>query len=388
MNVLLLTPRYPHQQLGGGLVKTYKIIEYLSVEFNLKTFCLNVEITHENIDGDLIETPLPHNVYKPSIYNLLKSYVLNLPLSVVRNRVSEPNVLSELLDWCDVILVDHFIMYQYVPLKIKKPIYLHQHNAEYIIWKRSLDAECNLIKKILLKMESIRVAKFEREICQRSKVVFASPNDIEQLLNLGLSPDKFSKTYHLGDDSLLNYAIPEFKYMESNITFLGNLSWGPNFDGIIWFLDEIWLDIINIKPDARLNIVGACDEEKESILRRYPNVIVHGFVHDLNVILSNTRVFISPLRYGSGMKVKNITAMYRGLPIVTTDIGAEGINLIDKESALIANDIEAFLNSVVLLLADDDLCVKLANFARNLAKTHYGWNSNMSNIVRVIRDGN
>lgn len=385
MKLLYLTPRYPHIVDGGGLLKTKKIINYFKDFFDLRVVSLNTDIQETMNSGFIYEYPLNKKKTKPNLINLFKSYVYNEPLSIVRNSSNSLYLsMPTHLEWADIIVVDHFLMYQYIPNDCKKKIYLHQHNAEYKIWQGSVKTETNIIKSILLRFESRRIRKYEYKICNRSALVFAAPNDRVALQEIGLDSCLFKNTYHLGDDSLISKPLVDYSKVNNQLVFIGNMEWGPNIDGLIWFLDEIWNLIIEEKPDAILNIIGKLSEEKREKLNKYSNLKIFGFIDDLDDVLCQCKVFIAPLRYGSGMKVKNITALYRGMPIVTTSIGAEGINISHGINGMVVDDENEFANSILTLLGNDDVCQKLSYNARKLAISKYSWNENLKLMVDEI----
>ncbi|GDX07045.1 glycosyltransferase [Buttiauxella sp. A111] len=385
MKLLLLTSRYPYSVDSGGLVKTRKIIEHLSGEFDLKIFTLNSEKNTINFFDNVTEIPLSKSKYNKNALNLFFSYLFNKPLSVYRNaNDSSGHILNELLVWCDAILVDHFFMFQYVPGEFNKPIFLHQHNAEFKLWERTASKEKNPLKKALLHFESVRVKQYEKKICNIADVIFASPNDITELEGLGVSKQKFEITYHLGDDSMLRYEISKFDVLDNTIAFIGNLNWNPNRDGVFWFLNDIWPQILKKNKDAKFYIIGSIPEKEKHLISKYQSVIFCGFVEDLNTILEKVKVFVSPLRFGSGMKVKNITALYRGLPIVTTRIGAEGIYLENNYNSIICDDPDQFASSVNELLNNSLKCEMLAKNAKDTALDKYSWDKNLKKMSKAI----
>lgn len=386
MKVLFLTPRYPYKVDGGGLLKTKRMIDFLSNNCEVKVVSLGLGNETKSEEVNRIEYPLPFEVYSPSLVNLFKSYIKNIPLSLVRNYSKNlSDEISLLIDWADVVFVDHFIMFQYMPKEINKRVVLHQHNAEFKIWERTADKERNFFKKFALYLESFRIKKFEKSICNQSDLIFAAPNDKLALSELGISPSKIKITYHLGDDGLLNYPISNFSTLNNDVVFLGNLSWNPNIDGIFWFLNEVWSKVLLSRPCSNIYIIGNVSCEIKEKLESFSNVKVCGFVDDLNDVLSHCKVFISPLRFGSGMKVKNITALYKGMPIVTTTIGAEGIDLEDGKNAYITDDPDVFSDSVLNLFDNPVQCEYMARSARELGLSKYSWDDNLKHIYKGIK---
>lgn len=131
--------------------------------------------------------------------------------------------------------------------------------------------------------------------------------------------------------------------------FLGNFENLANRDGMRWFLDEVWPRIRRRLPDAQLHLSGHGIPEEYGTRR---GVVLVGHVPDVARALSGHRVFVSPIRFGTGIKTKNLSAMGSGLPMVTTTIGAEGMNLVDGLHACIADGPEEFARAAVALHQD------------------------------------
>ncbi|MCX7982229.1 MAG: glycosyltransferase [Syntrophales bacterium] len=140
----------------------------------------------------------------------------------------------------------------------------------------------------------------------------------------------------------------------SDLLFVGNFKHRPNVDGIIYFVKAIFPIISKALPDIKLYIVGNSPPE-EVLSLSSKKIIVTGYVKDLSPYLEKARVFVAPLTYGAGMKGKIGEAMSWGIPVVTTTIGAEGMDLIHGEEALIADSPTDFAQNVISLYQNRDL---------------------------------
>jgi GT2 family glycosyltransferase len=144
-----------------------------------------------------------------------------------------------------------------------------------------------------------------------------------------------------------------------DLMFIGGFIHHPNVDAITWFVNSIWPGIKKILPDIRLYVVGS---NPPSCIRALANsdVIVTGYQKDAGTYFRKSRVFVCPLRYGSGIKGKIGHSMSMGLPVVTTPVGAEGMGLVHEENALIADDEGSFVTNVVRLCGSDELWKRLS----------------------------
>ena len=150
-----------------------------------------------------------------------------------------------------------------------------------------------------------RIKKYEQEICYRADTILAAPNDKDELVKIGANPSKFFETYHLGDDELLSFPDLEFNATEKALLYIGTLSWEANIDGLIWLYNEIWHLVKQQHPNIKLFIVGKNpDARLKEIAAKDAQIILTGFIKDVEPCFQECNVFISPLRFGSGIKVK------------------------------------------------------------------------------------
>lgn len=149
------------------------------------------------------------------------------------------------------------------------------------------------------------------------------------------------------------------------LMFLGGFEHSPNQDAATYLARELMPRIGERLGPVRLYIVGSKPTEAIGALAG-GQITVTGYVEDLGLYFDRTRVFVAPLRYGAGMKGKIGHAMGYGVPVVTSTVGAEGMQLVDGESALIADEPEAFADAVGRLYTDDGLWQRISRQASGL----------------------
>ncbi|HEV2057771.1 MAG TPA: glycosyltransferase [Solirubrobacteraceae bacterium] len=154
-----------------------------------------------------------------------------------------------------------------------------------------------------------------------------------------------------------------------DLLFIGGFLHDPNVDAVKYFAREV-LPLVSDEIDARLWVIGQHPPEEIRALQS-ASVVVTGHVPDVEHHLRHARVFVSPVRYGAGMKGKNVHAMAHGLPLVTTTIGAEGMDLIDGQHALICDGAEAFAAGIVALYRDPALWERLSTSSREVARARW-----------------
>ena len=168
-----------------------------------------------------------------------------------------------------------------------------------------------------------------------------------------------------------------------DILFLGGFGHQPNVDGVLWFEKEILPYLVSVIPDLKFIIAGTNPTPEIEKLAS-TNVAVTGYIKDLTPILSSVRVFVSPLRYGAGIKGKIITSMSYGVPVVTTAVGAEGIGLTHGENAIIVDDPKKFAEAVVDLYSNKFLWNKLSENSISFIQNNFSTKSAQNNILKIL----
>ncbi len=171
----------------------------------------------------------------------------------------------------------------------------------------------------------------------------------------------------------------------AGLMLLGNFQHEPNVDAARWLIDEILPRLRDRLPGVTLHIVGhAADEALPDCA--CAGVKVHGFVADLEPILREVRLALAPLRYGAGVKGKISMAMSYGVPIVTTSIGAEGMGLINRCDAMIADTAAAFADAIAELYGDEALWLGLSEQGMENVRRHFSPAAARDVLERVLRD--
>jgi polysaccharide biosynthesis protein PslH len=156
------------------------------------------------------------------------------------------------------------------------------------------------------------------------------------------------------------------------VVYFGLLSTVPNIDGVVHFVRDIWPRIAEAIPDARCKIIGGRPPPSLLALAG-PRVELTGFVPDLRPHLAAAAAVVVPLRLGGGTRLKIVEAMAMGKAIVSTTLGAEGIEAVPGRDILIEDEPAAFADAVYRLLAEPGLAARIGQSARRLAVERYAW---------------
>lgn len=155
------------------------------------------------------------------------------------------------------------------------------------------------------------------------------------------------------------------------LTFVGNMKVAANIDSLEWIVDNI---LPKIQHDIRLLVIGACPEYIKEQYEDNEKVVFTGRVDDLTSYVRKGQIFLSPILYGTGIKTKILEAMSMGVPIVTNDVGVEGIDVKNGNEIWVENNPEKIANKVDELLDNYDLALQVAQRAKIVVEEKYEWN--------------
>jgi glycosyltransferase involved in cell wall biosynthesis len=287
----------------------------------------------------------------------------------------------------DVIHADQLWMARYA-LEAKAQdgnvrLVLDQHNAVHLIPQRLAQAAKNPLSQALLSREASLMGDYEVRVCQEfDQVVWVTREDrrsYRQLLTEVRQGDLAAKhpDQSVFQDRIIPICIDPDSVTprnrpktEPDVLFVGGMHWPPNAEGVGWYLEEVWPLVRARIPEGRCSLVGKAPPK---IAQETPGVVAPGYVEDLNTYWERSRVFIVPLRAGGGMRVKILDAWVRGIPVVSTSIGAEGIRYKAGGDILIADTPQRFAEAVIQVMSDAELAERLAVRGRRSVEAHYDW---------------
>ena len=166
-----------------------------------------------------------------------------------------------------------------------------------------------------------------------------------------------------------SYEKKKFNSKVENILFLGTMSWFPNEQGILWFIKNVWDDIKESIPNAKLYVVGS-NPSKEILAYSSSNIIVTGYVNSVDEYIEKCDVCVVPLFIGGGMRVKILECMAKGIPCVSTTIEAEGIEYTNNHDIMIADTSKEFVSSLQRLSDSKEVSMIVEN-SKNLIENKY-----------------
>lgn len=173
-----------------------------------------------------------------------------------------------------------------------------------------------------------------------------------------------------------------------NILTLGTLHYPPNADGVRWFLKDVLPLVRDQVPESTLTIAGKNPPEDIQRLARNSNgaTEVIGYVQDLTPYLEAAAVMVVPVRAGGGMRVRILEGFARGIPMVTTTLGLEGIGAKHTRDILVADTAAGFAQQVVRVLRNEQLQADLSDNGRKLIVEKYDWRTALESLNQIYAD--
>jgi glycosyltransferase involved in cell wall biosynthesis len=168
-----------------------------------------------------------------------------------------------------------------------------------------------------------------------------------------------------------------------DLVFIGGFRHLPNGDAVRYFVEEVFPLVRRAIPEARFQVVGT-DIPPDVEALASESVAVVGYVKELDALLDRCRLSVAPLRYGAGLKGKITQSLASGLPVVTTTVGAEGLNLKHREHAMIADDRAELAASVVELYQDEELWRRLSETGRRHVEEHFGYDVVTARVEHLL----
>lgn len=394
-NILVITPYPLYPDNSGGRMCALSSIIPLANEYNYHLLAVASSeelLQFMNNRGDLLkkyykifktitfvdrpEIPCNMSSRLSKFRHYFRHIILGLPLMDVSyyskdllRKVKEIDKTRHI----DLLEINHLHMAYVRKFFRKKPAILINHNLETKLWPFWINENGRIYAHIL---KIIR--KFSRYYGNRIEL----DNAWEFNANAYVSQDEMrtvnfqSNKYWLPMSFELLNKEKIFNKKRLKLLWLGGFDWGPNIDACSWFLREIWPLISNL--DIEVHIIGK--NPPQDLLKENDNrkVFVHGFVEDITDFLSNTDVFIVPLREGGGIRIKILEAMNWGIPVVSTSKGCEGLPYSYGENILVANTPLEFSQRITQLYRSVALRQKLSRNARLYLKENHS--------QEVIRD--
>jgi len=378
----------------GGKIRSYNIVRHLATKHELTYLSYYSGRRDPAYESSLLEHLAgSHIIHIPASESTLSQYLdyvgrLNSRAPYAVTKFTHPEVQRTVTQWLnekhfDVAVCDFLSASLNFPLHLMVPSVLFQHNVESVLWRRMAETENAPWRKLAYRVEAAKMARYEKSAIARfHHVIAVSHHDRDEMLKM--DPLCRITVVPTGVDTEQYQVAPSAPDEPPIVVFTGSMDWEPNIDAVEYFCRQIWPRILTEYPRARFQIVGRNPHPRVQRLKT-TSVEVTGMVSSVIEYLRRATIVIVPLRIGGGTRLKIFEAMAMGKAVVSTSIGAEGLDLTPGRDLLIADNPESFATSIIGLLRNPELRRNYEQAAAAVA-ARYDWSEIAVAFAEVLRD--
>jgi len=396
LKILFLTHRVPFPQNGGYPIVVCNTIRGLvNLGHEVSLVALNAKKSHHehneedkellakikyrayDIDTNVSVFDVAVNLFSKTSFNIDRYYDAEFERLLIRELKQTD---------FDIIQFEGLLVSLYVNAvrkNSKAKLIYRLHNVENQIWERLALQKTDPFKKSYLKMHAKRIKNYElQQLNKFDAIAVFTGQDKSTLLEYGTKIP--IGVLPLGIN--LDHYQPDFSKTEfPSLFFLGSLDWLPNREGIEWFLENFKRDLTEGDLRVKFYVAGNDIPERFDDFEVMGKIFIQGEVDDALEFLNSKSIMIVPLLSGGGMRVKIVEGMAMQKCIISTTLGAEGINFVNGVNMLIANDQDEFYDAIKQCIADEEFCKTIGLNARKLTEAEHDANKVTVNLVEFYK---
>jgi glycosyltransferase involved in cell wall biosynthesis len=382
LKILILTHRVPFPQNGGYAIVVCNTIKGLIalghevslVALNGKKYHGSVQTTEDELLQKIQYTSYDINI-NLSVLDAIGNLFSKKSNDVDRyyNAEFEKLLLRELRQTAyDVVQFEGLFVTPYLAAirKYSKARLIYRsHNIEHQVWMRLAQQKSDLFKKWYLHLLARRVKDYElQQLNKFDAIAVFTHEDKKTLLSYGTTIPV--EIFPVGI-SLPDYK-PDYNKTEfPSLFFLGSLDWMPNREGIEWFIENFYKDLTDGDMRVKFYVAGHNIPDSFDDYEVMGKIFIQGEVDDAFEFVNSKAIMVVPLLSSGGMRVKIVEGMAMEKCIISTSLGAEGINFTNGTNILIANNRQEFYDAIERCITDEDFCRNVGLNARRLIEEQH-----------------
>jgi polysaccharide biosynthesis protein PslH len=387
MNVLIIDEELPWPLDTGKRLRSYNLLQRLQRDHSITYLCYGAPaaVLPDCPNVTIITLPSPVLEQKGILFywSLLTNLLSPRPYIVDRHYSGAlADKASSLVATGDFDLLHcEWTPYTENILSLfgKIPTVLSAHNVEAQIWERYYQTEVNPAKKAYIYLQWQKLLRYEAAAAQRYTAVSTVSEPDSNI---------FIKQYGCRQVQVVPNGVDEQYFspvstelQSGSMVFTGSMDWRPNQDGVRYFIEEVFPLILQKTPSATFTIVGRKPPLwLVELAERTNGVTVTGTVDDVRPYIARSALYVVPLRVGGGSRLKILEAFAMNKIVLSTSVGAEGLDVEENVHILLRDTAEALADTACQILADQERFARLGAAGRNLILQHYTWDA----IARVM----
>jgi glycosyltransferase involved in cell wall biosynthesis len=393
MRILFVSFWFPFPPDNGSRIRVFNIIKGLSKRHEV--FLVSQFQSDSNPDdpGELaqyckIVSLHGSRFFKPWTLRSLLGYASKTPRSYL--DTFDPAVKSAVTEAVrqikpDALVVSTLTGSVHIDEHIGIPTVLIDHNCEYAVLKRAADKMPNGFKKLRRDLGWKKAASWEANVCRRfDRVVMVSESD--KALLLEAAPDLTNVRVVSNGVDTDRFDPSAWRPEPNTLLHNGAMTYSANLDAVRYYADEVYPILKRDCPEAKLKVTGRTDGVDLRGLEQHDGIEFTGYVRDMRDALYASSACIVPLRQGGGMRLKIPEAMAAGVPVISTSMGAEGLECTHGKDILIADSAEEFAHAIKRILTAPEFAKEIARQARQLVEQRYSWSALGDQFADVVEE--
>ncbi|CAA6678271.1 MULTISPECIES: glycosyltransferase family 4 protein [unclassified Lentimonas] len=381
--IFFFMPYIPFPVDRGTYQRVYHLFVELSKSFDIDLACLQEDSSRtmapfEEFTSRRLAIPFQNAPWQ----KLVPDRLLNPLPTTVQHWQAEgvAEALSKFVEgqnYDRIIFID-LVLWPYIKeLFPKHPsVVMDRSRVDWLFQSEELNTlEIGLKERLLRKENLLKIAHLEREVYAKTAGMVVCGWDDRDFLQskLGESDKIFVLANGFNETFFDAEQHPRQTTDTPTLLFCGALDYSPNVDAINWFADEIWPLIRQEMPEAVWRIIGKSPDERSVRWGQLEGVDLVGEVPDVRPHYQSCWIQVVPLRIGGGTRLKIVESLGMRCPVVSTTLGAQGLDLPPDEAILLADSPRQFADAVVRLLRDADLRAMLEGKGLEVVQANYRW---------------
>lgn len=393
MKILVLDEEFPYPTNTGKRTRSFNLYRRLAGCFKIryigygeKNSVAAEALRLVDIEPVAVPTRVPPKQGCVFYLRLLANLLSPLPYIVTSHysRVYEDILYINLAEFDPDLIICEWTPYTIFAKSISVKKMVATHNIEADIWKRYYENENSRLRRWYIREQWRKVEQFEREALGWVDGAIAV-SDLDRIHLLQNKSDLPIMVVSNGVDLEYFRPIPQPEQRQ-HVVFTGSMDWRPNQDAARFFVNQILPLLHRSRPDIECTFVGRNPPADIQALAAIPGVHITGTVDDVRPYVGRAAVYVVPLRIGGGTRLKILEALAMGRAVVSTTVGAEGLDAVSDRHIVLADDPQAFAKSILQLLDDPERCLDLATEGRRLVERCYGWNALADRFKSFIQE--
>ena len=382
MKILFLSPTVPFPLTDGGRIRVFNLLKQIAEKSDVTLLALETQPTDAEGVAQLQQfgiqvhlVPNAPTLPRVSFPTLVNAFLKRQPITVARYDLPAYRQKFRELVAAENFDLVHYEMFHTAQFQteVDLPSVLSQQNVDSAIWRRLCGETANPFYKFAYWTQQLAFQRYERVLSPKFDAVTCTSAIDAAVFQRHCAADTIEIIPNGVD---VTHYQPDFtSEATAHLIYIGSMDWYPNEDAVAFFADEVLPGIQDKVPDVQFSIVGGNPSTRVQRLAEREGVVVTGRVPEIKPYFAEATVFVVPLRIGSGTRLKILEALAMGKAVVSTSVGAEGLDLKDGEEIFIADEPTTFADAVTRLLTDASLRRRIGENGRARVEQDYDWRS-------------